>query len=289
MSYIHTNPVYQASPYGMASLAPIAWTGQRRVRCNRALPRETRNRRPRYLTLGLTSTTPGGQEIEKGVSTGVTVAAPLALTAIGAGAAAGPIGMAIGAAVGMIASLISGHHAGALQKEAGSLSQAMPAFLQQLEATMDALNSGQISASAAISALQGAQSSYYAAVSGIIKKSGSCRTAANGLDPGATDKYGCSTTSDPCNAACCIGCNIVEPAVRNLTAIIQAGGGSYTTVPLSVNKDNPAIGTAPAVTFSYNGSQGVGVTSGGGTLFGLPSIDVYGGGALLLLLILMMR
>jgi hypothetical protein len=198
------------------------------------------------------------------------------------------VGPAISAAIKIVGGFLAAHHAGAMAKEASSLNGATPQFMETIQQVMGSLNAGQLSPSAAISALQGAQAAYYSSVKGIIKKKGTCLVAANGLDPGKTDKYGCATSSDPCNAACCIGCDIIEPVVRNLTAIIQAGGGTYQVPATPANKDNPGIGATPSFPLSYNGAQGAG-TDLSGTIFGLPSIDVYGGGALLLLLILMMR
>jgi hypothetical protein len=195
------------------------------------------------------------------------------------------VGPAISAAIEIVGNLLASHHNAALQKEAASLNSGTPQFNVTIQQIMSALNAGQISPTAAIAALQQAQTAYYSTVSGIIKKSGTCTTAANGLDAGSVDHYNCATTKDPCNAACCIGCGVVEPTVRNLTAIIQAGGGTYMVPATPANKDNPGIGATPSFALSYNGISGSGGVTG--AMAAMPSWIWLAGGGLLLLLLLM--
>ena len=134
----------------------------------------------------------------------------------------------------------------------------------------------------------------------IIKKGGACVSNCQiGTQSPAGKPAGwvstqpeCCNTSGTCNAACCIGCYLVEPTVSALTSIIQAGGGSF-TIPSSQN--NGSIAGTPAIPLSYNGSQGGAGVSGaaqsllGGTIFGMPSWLVLGGGAVLVLMFAMRR
>jgi hypothetical protein len=189
------------------------------------------------------------------------------------------VGPILAPIIGQVVGLFTGHHAAAVQKEGQTLNQTTPGFLGAVQGIFQQLNAGQISPNQAIGALQAAQARYYSSVQSIIKKSGTCVTAANGLDAGKQDRYHCSTSSDPCNAACCIGCNIIEPAVRNLTAIINAGGGSY-TVPAT--PQNGAIAATPSFTVTYSPSA---LGAVGSSTTGLPTwIWLAGGGVLLYLL-----
>lgn len=271
MTYIATRPGYERTPYGIASLRPIAWTGQRghpRVYVRR---RGQRQHVLRSRTLGATESS-GSTRAEE--QTAATAANFIPV-----------VGPAISAAIQIIGGLLASHHTAALQKEAASLNSGTPQFIVTIQQIMSSLNAGQISPTAAIAALQQAQTAYYSSVSGIIKKSGTCTVAANGLDAGSVDHYNCAITKDPCNAACCIGCGVVEPTVRNLTAIIQAGGGTYMVPATPANKDNPGIGATPSFALSYNGASGGGGVTG--ALAAMPSWVWLAGGGLLLLLLLM--
>lgn len=168
-----------------------------------------------------------------------------------------------GALISGIESLFTGAHAAAVAKEASTINNAIPAFLNQVSQTIAALNAGAITPTEANSYLQQAQDIYYQTTSGIIKKGGTCTTGEggpsisgkgpypSGLGTGAGDKNNCNVTSDPCNAACCLGCDIVEPAIRHLTAIVNAGGGTYAIPNVT---QNGQIKGAPAVTLSYTPS-----------------------------------
>lgn len=163
-----------------------------------------------------------------------------------------------GAIISGIENLFGAAHAAAVAKEATTINNAIPAFLNQVSQTIAALNSGSLTPAQAINYLQQAQAIYYTTTSGIIKKAGTCTTG-NGGPPGTIagqgtgqgDSYGCAVTADPCNAACCLGCNIVEPAVRNWTAIINAGGGSYTIPNVT---QNGQIKGAASLTLTYSPS-----------------------------------
>ena len=193
------------------------------------------------------------------------------------------VGPFIAPFVGLIGGLFTKHHAEAVAKEGQTLNLNTPNFLNAVVDTMNALNGGQISESDAMSRLDAAQSTYYSSVSGIIKKSGQCKPdAADHGDRLHTD--GMST----CNAACSIGCRIIEPAIYNIKKLIQAGGGSY-TVPETPN--NGAIAGTPSFTVSYSrgstGGVGGALTSPVG---GVPLwMWVAGGGVVLVLLLMMMR
>lgn len=181
--------------------------------------------------------------------------------------------------IGPLASLFGQHHAQAVAKEAAGLNNATPIFLNAINDTMTALQNGQISEDAAISALNAAQSAYYSGVSSIIKKSGTCKpSAADHGDRLHTD--GMSS----CNAACSVGCRTVEPAVYNLTQLIKSGGGSYT---VAATQDNGAIAGTPQFTVSYTRPAGV---AGASSLAGIPMwYYVAGGGVLLLVLFMAMK
>lgn len=184
--------------------------------------------------------------------------------------------------VGLFTGLFGKHHQEAVIKEGQTLNVNSPNFLVAVQDAINALNAGQISESAAISALNQAQDSYYSSVSGIIKKGGPCTYPCGPGD--YHDKYGCCNKSGKCNAACCIGCNIIEPAVKEITKIIQAGGGSY-TVPAT--PDHGAIAGTPSFTVSYTRGAG-GIL--GGNAGGVPMwVWLAGGGVLLVLLLMMMR
>lgn len=250
--YVSVMPAYSRSPYGLApprmGYAP-RYSGQR------------------PQTLGLSNS----PELSAGVK-----AAQVAANFIPV------VGPAVSAVIGPIVSLFTASHAQAVAQEGQTMNQATPNFLNTVQQIMSALNAGQISPTAAISALQSAQSAYYSAVASIIHKGGACTPAPHGLA-----LTGCCNSSSTCNAACCVGCCVIEPAVLNITEIIQAGGGSW-TIPSTQN--NGAIAGTPSVTVSYNGSQGTGGISAmaqsalGGTTLGMPTWALLAGGGLVLLL-----
>lgn len=286
MSYIHTSPAYQASPYGMASLAPIAWTGQRRTRpcLVRVHRRHSPFRAVVRRTFGATESSTGTQQGEQAAAT-AAMFIPV-------------VGPAISAAIKIVGGDLAQHHAAAVAKEAVTVNGAAPQFIETVQGIMAALNAGQLTPASAISALQSAQTTYYSAVSGIIKKGGACKTPYIPVagTPGPPNQ--CPVTlpnywrdcaaSGSCNASCAIGCGMVEPTVSFLIQIIRAGGGTFTIPATPVNG---SIQGTPAVIVSYDGSQGTGgVGAGlqsvlGGTILGVPTwMALVGGGLLLLVL-----
>jgi len=284
MSYIHTKPVYQASPYGMAALAPIAWTGQRRMRP--CVVRVRRVRRPSpFRTLGVTESSAGTQEGEQAAATAANFI-PI-------------VGPAVSAAIKVVGSALAQHHAAAVGKEASTLNGAAPQFIATVQDIIDALNAGQLTPASAISALQTAQTTYYSAVSGIIKKGGACKTPYLPVQGEAGPPDQCPITlpnywrdcasGGSCNAACAIACGMVEPTVSFLIRMIRAGGGTFTIPATPVNG---SIQGTPAVVVSYDGSQGTGGVSAGlqsalgGTIFGVPTWLAFVGGGLLLVVLM---
>lgn len=169
-----------------------------------------------------------------------------------------PISKAILGIASSIANMFAGAHIAALAKEAATLNNATPTFINEVQTVMTDLSEGGISESAAIAYLQQAQADYYTTVSGIIKKGGPCvASCVVGAQSSAGKPQGwisteptCCNNSGSCNASCCIGCYLVEPTVTALTKIIQAGGGSW-VIPSSQN--NGAIKGTPLVTITYAG------------------------------------
>lgn len=210
------------------------------------------------------------------------------------------VGPAVSMAIAPIVSIFTASHAAAVQKEASTLNATTPSFTTNVALIFQQLNAGQITPTAAISALQSAQSQYYSQVASIIKKGGPCSSScliggapantypqpSQSIGSGLSTSPNCCNSSGTCNAACCIGCSVIEPAVAGLIAIIQAGGGTYTVNPTT---QNGSIAATPALTVTYNGSQGTGGVAGmaqsvlGGTTLGVPTWALLAGGGLLLL------
>jgi hypothetical protein len=243
-----------------------------------------------YQTLGLTAS-PALSAETKAATTALNVVLP-------------GVGTAVGAVVGML----TAHHAAAMQTEATTMNTAVPSFGQNIALIFQQLNAGSMTPTQAISALQALQTQYYASVAGIIKKSGPCASSCmvngvpGGVYPQAPQSIGSGLSTSPncchsggtCNAACCIGCTVIEGSISALIAMIRAGGGTYTVNPMAANPDNPSIQASPAVTVTYNGSQGTGgvsslaqsVVGGTSTIYGFPTIYWLVGGGLLLFLLL---
>lgn len=197
-----------------------------------------------------------------------------------------------GAAISEIVSLFTGDHAAAVAKEASTLNNAIPTFVNEVKTVMTAVNAGQITPTQAVGYLQQAQSIYYTTVAGIIKKGGPCvPSCAIGTESSAGQPAGwistepeCCNTSGTCNASCCIGCYLVEPTITALTTLINSDeAGSY-TIPSA--QQNGKINGSPLVPITYTPSAINTVL--GSTLAPLvPSIVkahpyVFGGLALLL-------
>jgi hypothetical protein len=167
----------------------------------------------------------------------------------------------VGGILAPIASAITGifaaSHAQAVAKEASTLNNAVPVFKSTIQAIMAAANSGEITPAQAISYLTTAQANYYSAVASIIKKGGSCDGSCMiGTESSAGKPAGwvstepvCCNTSGTCNAACCLGCYMIEPTVTGLIQAIKNGSGSV-AVPSS--QQNGAIAPTPAFVLTYS-------------------------------------
>ena len=158
-----------------------------------------------------------------------------------------------GAAIAEIESIFFADHAAAVAKEAKTLNNATPTFLNEVEKVMSAAQSGQITPSEASTYLDQAQAIYYTTVAGIIKKGGPCvATCVIGGESNAGHPPGwvstapvCCNNSGTCNASCCIGCYIVEPTVAACKLILTSGKGSF-VIPSS-QQNGQIVGTASYV------------------------------------------
>lgn len=146
-----------------------------------------------------------------------------------------------------IAGVFTQAHQAAMKREGATLNAATPTFIKELQYTFDALNQGAISEGQALDYLRQAQADYELTTQGVRHDNGQCvpGCAYDGRSYGATH---CCSTGSSCNAACCIRCGLVVPAVENLSAIVKAGGGRYTIAPFPTNG---YIQGTPAVSFSY--------------------------------------
>jgi hypothetical protein len=147
-----------------------------------------------------------------------------------------------------IAGMFTAAHAAAVKREASTLNMATPTFVKSVTQTITALNARAISGSAAIDYLNQAQANYYSTVGGIIKKSAPCAIIPNTTNSNGpyniNGKYKCACNGT-CNASCCIACLVVEPTVKNLTAIIQSGrGGKYS---IATTQNNGPIQGTPEI------------------------------------------
>jgi hypothetical protein len=197
-------------------------------------------------------------------TTDTEISSSLGLTA--QATAAVPVVGQLTAIASSIANIFTSAHSAAVAKEGQVMNDALPTFIGLVQQVMSAANSGAITPTQAVAYLQQAQADFYTTVQGIIKKSGTCSTS--GLDAGKLDSYGCATTSDPCNNACCNGCNMVEPTVRNLTAILNAGGGSY-LIPATSGQG--AVQGTSSVSISYQTPNKLAIIDGAATGTVAPS------------------
>lgn len=146
-----------------------------------------------------------------------------------------------------ISSFFTQHHQDAMKREGITLNNATPSFLQGVQYVFDGLNQGAISQSQAVEYLKQLQADYESTTSSVRRDNGQCIPGCSydGHSYGSTH---CCNSGSQCNAACCIRCGLVVPAVKNLTALIAAGGGRYTVAPFPTNG---YIKGTPAVTFTY--------------------------------------
>lgn len=151
----------------------------------------------------------------------------------------------------VIVGLFTKAHAAALAREASTINNALPTWLTLNVQTINAANAGQIDAAQTLDYLGQAQQIYYTTVAGIIKKGGECDATCIGPTGDYVNKAkgGCCNTSKTCNAACCIGCDIIEPTTRNLSRIVNAGGGTYV---IPATQQNGQIKGTPATPVTYS-------------------------------------
>lgn len=155
------------------------------------------------------------------------------------------VGQTLASIASSVTSLFSQAHAAAVAKEASTINAALPTFVADVVAVMNAANEGAITQAAAQNYLSQAQGNYETTVSGIIKDNGECIPGCyltNGSNYAGTH---CCNSGSSCNAACCLRCGVVVPTVLQLKAILSSGKGSW-TIPGSAN--NGSIkGTAPTL------------------------------------------
>lgn len=204
---------------------------------------------------GITGTVPPNAGVEYGAmpqgnsgpnTTDNQVSTGFAITA-GATSAIPVVGQ-ITAFASKIASAFTAAHAAAMKREAATLNHANPNFISAVQQAVQGYNEGAISAAQAVAYLQQAQDDYYTTVKTIIKKSCQCAIVPNTTNSNgpyniqSPPKCACGGT---CNAACCVGCLVVEASVKNLVAIIQSGkGGQYA---IATTQNNGAIVGTPEI------------------------------------------
>ena len=190
--------------------------------------------------------------------TATSVGESAAIKAIGVIPVVGPI---LASIANTVLGIFGSSHAAAVANEAKVINQCLPAWLGTIQNIMMQLSAGAITEADAITAIQGAQSTYYSCVSGIIKKGAQCSGGcliggqpANAF-PQSPSSIGLGLKTSPnccnsstCNAACCIGCSVIEPTTAGLTRIIQAGAGTWVVNPTT---QNGLIGSTPALTITY--------------------------------------
>jgi hypothetical protein len=209
-------------------------------------------------------------------STTTATAETIGTTALAAIPVAGP---ALAAAAKVLTSIFAASHAAAVAKEASTINSALPTFVDDVVAVMTDANSGAITAAEAVSYLTQAQTNYETTVADIIQDDGTCFlgcalnsgsdytwSAAGAAEfngssqPGGQVALGkgtatagetthCCNSGATCNAACCLRCGIVVPTVLNLTAILNAGAGTW-EIPASAA--NGSIQGTSAVTIEYS-------------------------------------
>jgi hypothetical protein len=219
--------------------------------------RTTLRRRPQ--TLGTLGSAAGQIGKQAG-----TAAATVAVAAIPV------VGPFLAPLVGMISGIFSKHHAAAMANEAEVMNAAFPNYYVTLQQIVQAANSGQSSPSAAKSQVDQAVADYYSMVQSIMKKSGPCRPP--NKRPG-----------DPCNAACAVACEHVEPDANATKAALDTGG----TVQISGFNANGQIQGLPSMTLDVS-PPGAG-SSLSGSVGGAPMwVWIAGGGVVVLLLVMSM-
>lgn len=191
---------------------------------------------------------------------------------VGTAANAVPVaGAIVGAIRGLVSivSLFTGHGA-AVKNEADMLNAAVPTYSANLQAIMAALEHGDINEEQAKQAIDNAVADYYSGVTGNGR--GSIR------GKGTINASTCSPGPkvDPCNAACVIGYQWIEPWACNAKALIDRGG-SYIGNPIP---SNGAIMGQPGIQLQYNKPVlGISGATQKHALIGVAAAAVVGVGA----------
>jgi len=176
-----------------------------------------------------------------------------------------PITKSILAGAAKISGFFTAAHQRAVAKEAATLNNANPIFLNSVQQVVDGLNAGVLDSGTASNYLDQARDNYYATVQSIIKGhwpyQGSEFPEPTWADSyehrtgpfGSHDSNPDSHAPDPCNAACVLAHYLVERTVYGLKKVIAAGGGQVVVEPFP---NNGVIKGTPLVVFSYNRATG---------------------------------
>lgn len=174
-----------------------------------------------------------------------------------------------GAIIGDLENLFGAAHQAALAKEASTINAALPTWLNEVQQTFAALNSGAITEAQATAYINQAQNDYFTTVSGELNQNHGGPSTVNcstSLKANGNEAYvypqnqavvnchaPCSTDpncgmSGACNAACCIYCTAIVPNSWGLLQVIGHHGGQWT---IGATTANGAIKGTPAVTIVY--------------------------------------
>jgi len=192
---------------------------------------------------------------------GTQLGESIAVKAVSAIPVIGPI---LGQIASSVLSFIGASHAAAVAKEAQTINQCLPQWINSVVGTMNALSMGEITEADAINALNVANATYVTCVHPVMtidkacsSDTGACEIggAPSNTFPQPKQSIGLGLTTSPvccntskCNAACCILCSVVTPSTQGLIAIINEGGGTWVINP---TQQNGAIAPTPAVTITY--------------------------------------
>ncbi len=207
-----------------------------------------------------------------GIITSVAGSAPGAAAAVGTpiavgattGIASTALGVAIpiaGAALGLlIGGLLSAHFArekGA-QNENAALNQIVPAVQADIQSIVSAYNSGQVTASEAITALQQVQANYWQAVApyeggpGQAGNQSLCTSSpATGNPPAGPYIYG-APCNKSCTASCCVGCDWVNNYIDQLSKLLTAGKTGTFQLQGAIPGNKYGMQTFPALSVSLS-------------------------------------
>lgn len=151
-----------------------------------------------------------------------------------------------------IAGIFTASHAAAVRTEAGVLNASVPAFFKSCDAIMAGLDQGSLTPDQAKQLIDQAVSAYYAGVSGSgsghIEKGGPCNIDTTKADLGR------STMVYPphCNGPCVQGCGNIETTAAGLKRLIDAGGGTFTTMNGIGTGPHAGFAGYPPTTYTYN-------------------------------------